>query len=131
MLFRSVPPPEVISLISVTIITPDGQATSVPNPLLEYRFNPIDKSFPDEFRWPTTRRHPRADGTSNIEKMKQKLAAMQDGITTKTYHMLANIHTWPAFSNHSVGDSGSNSNSLEAIHDGIHKCAFAVFQHRT
>ena len=30
------------------------------------------------------------------------------------------MHTWPAFSNHDVGDGGSASNSLEAIHDGIH-----------
>lgn len=28
--------------------------------------------------------------------------------------------TWPAFSNHTVGDGGSASNSLEGIHDGIH-----------
>jgi len=30
------------------------------------------------------------------------------------------VNTWPAFSNHTVGDGGSGSNSLEAIHDGIH-----------
>lgn len=34
--------------------------------------------------------------------------------------MLTRIHDWPAFSNHTVGDGGSTSNSLEAIHDGIH-----------
>jgi tyrosinase len=33
---------------------------------------------------------------------------------------LTRIHDWPAFSNHSVGDGGSTSNSIEAIHDGIH-----------
>ncbi|KAF8988417.1 hypothetical protein BDQ17DRAFT_1374127, partial [Cyathus striatus] len=30
------------------------------------------------------------------------------------------VHTWPAFSNHTVGDGGSTSNSLEAIHDNVH-----------
>jgi tyrosinase len=30
------------------------------------------------------------------------------------------VHTWPAFSNHTAGDGGSSSNSLEAIHDEIH-----------
>jgi tyrosinase len=30
------------------------------------------------------------------------------------------VHTWPGFSNHTPGDGGSRSNSLEAIHDGIH-----------
>ena len=34
--------------------------------------------------------------------------------------MLSRVHTWAAFSNHTVGDGGSTSNSLEAIHDGIH-----------
>ena len=34
--------------------------------------------------------------------------------------MLTRVQTWPAFSNHTVGDGGSSSNSLEAIHDGIH-----------
>ena len=34
--------------------------------------------------------------------------------------MLTRIHDWNAFSNHTVGDGGSTSNSLEAIHDGIH-----------
>ena len=41
-------------------------------------------------------------------------------ILSKTYHLLAYVHTWPAFSNHTPGDGGSNSNSLEAIHDNIH-----------
>ena len=34
--------------------------------------------------------------------------------------MLTRVQTWPAFSNHTVGDGGSTSNSLEGIHDGIH-----------
>jgi tyrosinase len=34
--------------------------------------------------------------------------------------MLTRVHDWAAFSNHTAGDGGSTSNSLEAIHDGIH-----------
>lgn len=34
--------------------------------------------------------------------------------------MLSRVHVWPAFSNHTAGDGGSTSNSIEAIHDGIH-----------
>jgi tyrosinase len=34
--------------------------------------------------------------------------------------MLLRVHDWPAFSNHTPGDGGSLSNSLEAIHDRIH-----------
>lgn len=48
------------------------------------------------------------------------LRSAQDDITTSTYSMLTRVHSWTAFSNHTVGDGGSNSNSLEAIHDGIH-----------
>lgn len=48
------------------------------------------------------------------------LRASQSDITSSTYSMLTRVHTWTAFSNHTVGDGGSSSNSLEAIHDGIH-----------
>ena len=33
---------------------------------------------------------------------------------------MSRVHTWPAFSNHTAGDGGSASNSLEGIHDEIH-----------
>jgi hypothetical protein len=56
---NSVPPPEVISLQKVNIIAPDGRTTSVPNPLYQYTFNPVDQSFPSPWRsWKTTIRHP-------------------------------------------------------------------------
>jgi len=56
---NSVPPPEVISLQTVDIITPDSNTTTVPNPLYQYTFNPIDKSFPAPYQyWKTTIRHP-------------------------------------------------------------------------
>jgi tyrosinase len=48
------------------------------------------------------------------------LTSIQDDITSSTYNLLSRVHTWPAFSNHTAGDGGSASNSLEAIHDEIH-----------
>jgi tyrosinase len=39
-----VPPPEVISLEYLDIIKPEGKK-SVPNPLLRYKFKPVDPSF--------------------------------------------------------------------------------------
>ena len=48
------------------------------------------------------------------------MASAQSNITSSTYNMLTRIHTWPAFSNHTPGDGGSQSNSIEGIHDGIH-----------
>jgi tyrosinase len=63
---NSVPPDEVISLQNVEIITPDGRTTSVPNPLYQYTFNPVDPSFPDPYRsWRTTVRHPSRSGTTD------------------------------------------------------------------
>jgi Common central domain of tyrosinase len=48
------------------------------------------------------------------------LSSIQSDITQSTYNLLTRVHTWPAFSNHTPGDGGSSSNSLEAIHDEIH-----------
>nr|AAX44240.1 tyrosinase [Trametes sanguinea]AAX46018.1 tyrosinase [Trametes sanguinea] len=121
---NTLPPPEVISLDKVTITTPDGQRTQVDNPLRRYRFHPIDPSFPEPYsNWPATLRHPTSDGSDakdNVKDLTTTLKADQPDITTKTYNLLTRVHTWPAFSNHTPGDGGSSSNSLEAIHDHIH-----------
>ena len=56
---NSVPPPEVIALQTVNIITPDGKTSSVPNPLYQYNFNPVDQSFPSPWNtYKTTIRDP-------------------------------------------------------------------------
>ncbi|KAI0304304.1 tyrosinase [Multifurca ochricompacta] len=122
---NTVPPPEVISLETVDIITPDGNTTSVANPLLGYTFNPIDRSFPSPYKyWQTTIRHPddprSPNATTDVQALTDDLSSIQDDITSSTYSLLTRVHTWPAFSNHTRGDGGSASNSLEAIHDEIH-----------
>jgi tyrosinase len=71
---NSVPPPEVISLQNVDIITPDGNTTSVTNPLYQYPFNPIDPSFPAPYSdWQTTIRHPddfnSPDATTDVQAL--------------------------------------------------------------
>ena len=48
------------------------------------------------------------------------LQAAQNDLTSGTYNMLTRVTDWSAFSNHTVGDGGSTSNSLEAVHDSIH-----------
>ncbi|KAF5391307.1 hypothetical protein D9757_001938 [Collybiopsis confluens] len=119
-----VPADEVISLDTVTITNPSGQRVSVPNPLRRYTFHPIDDSFPDPYAsWPTTLRHPHISGPKakdDVTELKQALTSAGPQIRTKTYNLLTRVHTWPAFSNHTPGDGGSASNSLEGIHDGIH-----------
>ncbi|KAH9476336.1 prephenate dehydrogenase (NADP(+)) [Psilocybe cubensis] len=121
---NAVPPDQVIAMKQVTITGPNGNKITVDNPLYHYKFNPIDSSFPRPYsRWPTTLRQPtstRPDATDNVTRLKNVLRAAQSDITMSTYSMLTRVHTWTAFSNHTVGDGGSTSNSLEAIHDGIH-----------
>ncbi|KAI0248614.1 tyrosinase [Lactifluus subvellereus] len=122
---NTVPPPEVISLQTVSIITFDGTAHPVPNPLYQYTFHPIDSSFTNPYNnWKTTIRHPNPPGspnaTTNVPGLSNDLKSIQRDITSSTYNLLTRVHTWPAFSNHTPGDGGSSSNSLEAIHDEIH-----------
>ncbi|KAJ7088152.1 photo-regulated tyrosinase [Mycena epipterygia] len=121
---NSVPPAEVISLDQVTIIAPNGQRTQVDNPLRRYTFHPIDPSFPKTYSgWQTTLRHPDSEGPDaqdNVPELISTLKNVQRQLRTKTYNLLTRVHTWPAFSNHTPGDGGSTSNSLEALHDGIH-----------
>ncbi|KAI0270015.1 photo-regulated tyrosinase [Gloeopeniophorella convolvens] len=121
---NTVPPPEVISLSTVDIITPDGETTAVPNPLLQYTFHPIDKSFPSPYsHWKTTLRHPdnnSPNATTDVRALIEQMRSVQEDITSSTYNLLTRVRTWPAFSNHTPGDGGSSSNSLEAIHDEIH-----------
>ncbi|KAI0270019.1 photo-regulated tyrosinase [Gloeopeniophorella convolvens] len=121
----TVPPPEVISLATVNIITPDGKTTAVANPLLQYTFHPIDKSFPSPYsHWKTTIRHPdnpnSPNATTDVQALIEDMQSVQEDITSSTYNLLTRVRTWPAFSNHTPGDGGSSSNSLEAIHDEIH-----------
>ncbi|KAG8917102.1 hypothetical protein FRC00_014036 [Tulasnella sp. 408] len=69
----SVPPAEVISMDQVIITAPNGQRTTVPNPLLGYRFNPLHQALRAPYaRWPTTLRHPDIDSQnaqSNVDEM--------------------------------------------------------------
>jgi tyrosinase len=44
----------------------------------------------------------------------------QYDITSSTIHMLMDVDDWFAFSNKKSGNAGTLSNSVEAIHDGIH-----------
>ncbi|KAF8964476.1 common central domain of tyrosinase-domain-containing protein [Flammula alnicola] len=121
---NAVPPDQVIALKQVTITGPNGQKVTADNPLYHYKFHPVDPSFPQPYRsWPATLRQPlttRPNATDNVARLKSIMRSAQSDITSSTYSMLTRVHDWTAFSNHTVGDGGSSSNSLEAIHDGIH-----------
>jgi tyrosinase len=140
---NAVLPDEVILLKQVTITASNGQRVPVDNPLYHYKFHPIERTFRRPYSgWPTTLRQPTSgqpNATDNVTRLRkyalsQKvtlsesdgiykfsvLLRAQDDITSSTYNMLTRVHTWAAFSNNTVGDGGSTSNSLEAIHNGIH-----------
>jgi len=97
----------------------------VQNPLYQYTFHPIDPSFPSPYdSWQTTIRSPdnpdSPDATTDVDYLISSLQSMQDDLTSSTYNLCTRVRTWPAFSNHTRGDGGSASNSLEGIHDRVH-----------
>ncbi|KAF8874304.1 tyrosinase [Mucidula mucida] len=121
---NAIPPDQVIALKQVSITGPEGKMVTVDNPLYHYKFHPVDPSFPAPYSgWTTTLRQPgstRPNATDDVARLRLVLGRAQSDITSSTYSMLTRVHNWTAFSNHTVGDGGSSSNSLEAIHDGIH-----------
>ena len=64
--------------------------------------------------------HTNSSDLYSLSYTRRILQTEQSSITSKTYNLLAFVHTWPAFSNHTPGHGGSTCNSLEAIHDCIH-----------
>ena len=48
------------------------------------------------------------------------LKANQSDLKTSTYKLLTKVNTWFALSNNTVGDGGSATDSLEAIHNSVH-----------
>jgi len=120
----AVPPDEVIALTQVAITGPNGNKVTVDNPLYHYTFHPVDPSFPrPSSLWKTTIRQPTnqtANARDNVNRLRSVLQSSQSDITSSTFNMLTRVRDWPSFSNHTSGDGGSTSNSLEAIHDGIH-----------
>ncbi|KAI0330497.1 tyrosinase [Cubamyces sp. BRFM 1775] len=120
----SIPPPEVVSLQKVAIQTSDGRRTLVRNPLLRYRFQPVDPSFLGSFaKWPTTIRYPTSTSPAakdDVKRLLEVLQANQTDLRSKTYALLTRARTWPDFSCNAAGDGHSTANSLEAIHDSVH-----------
>ncbi|KAF7295866.1 Tyrosinase [Mycena chlorophos] len=121
---NALPPPEVISLDEVNITVADGSIVSVANPLRRYTFHPLDPSFYSPWNiWNTTVRHADRESASagdDVTDLKNTLTSAFPQIRSSTHSLFLRVHTWPGFSNHSPGDGGSTSNSLEAIHDMMH-----------
>lgn len=67
--FQLVPPDEVVRKEQVDIVGYDGRKVSVNNPILRYRFHPIDPSFRpygNFATWQTTIRNPDRNRRENI-----------------------------------------------------------------
>ena len=95
---NSVPPPEVISLEYLDIIKPEGKKP-VPNPLLQYNFNPIHPSF-EQFaqttgfsrqlpfqNWKNTIRYPKnirgPDAKTDVSSLTEYAFAFPDPILSQ------------------------------------------------
>ncbi|KAF9444741.1 polyphenol oxidase [Macrolepiota fuliginosa MF-IS2] len=121
---NSVPPPQIISMQQVEITAPSGRRSNVTNPLMRYRFHPIDGSFYYPYsQWQTTLRRPASTNrgaTDNVSGLISVLKNAQRGITESTYAMLTRVTGWSQFSSHTTSKGGNATNSLEAIHDNIH-----------
>ena len=90
---NSVPPREVIALQNVNIVTPDGRTTSVPNPLYQYTFNPVDPSFPSPWRsWKTTIRHPdnpsSPNATTDVQDLTRYYLSLPDPNISHSFFLL-------------------------------------------
>ena len=72
---NSVPPPQVISLDQVEITMPDGQRSSVINPLRGYRFHPMPEDMPPPYKdWPRTLRYPIKSGSEVTDDVSTLIA---------------------------------------------------------
>jgi tyrosinase len=117
---NSLPPDAVINSENVTIIDYNGNQIQVTNPLMRYRFQNSPEPFSQPFdSWPATVRHPDNNGNDNIPELQAACSAMQSQVTDDTMALLQMVHDWPQFSNHR-DSAGSQTNSLESIHDNIH-----------
>jgi len=117
---NSVPPDAVINSPTLTITNFDGSSVQVDNPIMHYRFKNTPLPFDPPFdQIPTTLRHPDSNGNENIPELQDALSSIQTQTSDDTMALLNMVHDWPTFSNHR-DSQGSQTNSLESIHDNIH-----------
>ncbi|KAL5493071.1 hypothetical protein ACEPAI_4520 [Sanghuangporus weigelae] len=106
---------ETVSVVSA----PGGQKRNIRNPLLGYKFHPVDPSFDSTFAvWPQTLRYPtsnNADAKSQPDKVQNAMDSRGEQLRDNTFDLLAFNQDWVTFSNHT-----SSGNSLESIHDQVH-----------
>nr|AXF50753.1 tyrosinase [Inonotus obliquus] len=105
---------------TVTVVTaPKGETKQIPNPLLGYKYHPIDPSFTNSFAvWPQTLRYPsstNADARSQPSLVQNAMDSRSEQLRDSTFDLLAFNEDWVTMSNHT-----SSGNSLESIHDLVH-----------
>lgn len=95
---NSVPPPEVVSLTSVSILAaPGATPTNVPNPLYQYTFHPIDPSFPSPYdSWQTTIRSPddpdSPDATTDVNYLIRYDFPVSESGISHSFFFSAKVH---------------------------------------
>lgn len=123
---QSVLPSSVGGSSTVIVMTPRGQRT-IPNPLFQYTFHPLNtRELPDPpmSRWRNTLRYPtsnRADATSRNNLVAQQLDNSRLSFRDRIYNLFANSRNYTEFSNKAWFPSdGGNYDSIESVHDQIH-----------
>ncbi|XP_006459713.1 hypothetical protein AGABI2DRAFT_239416 [Agaricus bisporus var. bisporus H97] len=113
-------PDQVIRDKQVEITDYNGTKIEVENPILHYKFHPIEPTFEGDFaQWQTTMRYPDVQKQENIEGMIAGIKAAAPGFREWTFNMLTKNYTWELFSNHGVV-VGAHANSLEMVHNTVH-----------
>jgi tyrosinase len=113
-------PPECITMEELEIIDFDGKKVKIVNPMMRYKFHPIDPSFEGDFaNWEYSIRYPDANKKENIQGMIEGLKSTAPGLREWTFNMLTKNYTWELFS-YTGASSHSHANSLEMVHNTVH-----------
>ena len=126
---QHVMPPSISSAAHVEVVTPNGTQT-IPNPLYQYQFHPLNSTdLPDSpfSTWPNTLRYPdsnNVNATSQDGKILEELDQNQGTYAKRYLNLLESYSNYSKFSNKAWMPNAANApgsyDSLESLHDAIH-----------
>ncbi|KAH0538314.1 hypothetical protein FGG08_005088 [Glutinoglossum americanum] len=110
---------------TVSVVTPQGNTTSMKNPLYSYAFHPLsttDLPDPPFSQYPETVRYPDGAGQSRNNLVDQQLRNSRTTFRDGLYTLFTAYNRFDWFSNKAwmPGNGGRGYNSIESIHDQIH-----------
>jgi len=116
--------PPSITNPTASVTRPNGNQVSIPNPLFQYNFHPLTASDFGNFRpfsyWDATKRAPTStaqNAQSNNGAVVSSLQSQAGSYRSRVYNLMIAGGTYNRVINHG---SGSQGDTIEGIHDGIH-----------